>query len=282
MRAISRALASAAKARGVPRKMLRGNWVESENQGQTLGPGLRETVERPAGGALVDAGVAPRRFPGRTPASNGTRPASARTRRRGSVVSNQNVRMSSETGCMGGNRQDVGRAGELSTAAEPRVQGRRDYGAYTDYLTSDRLARIGNRNVVAPGRTCISRSARRGRRRCLSPVDHARTCAIAVRFNSGGWGVRLECKRVFDGSRESGHGLTSAGIARRRHLPASWPDSFRPSTSCRIAVRAGRGTGRRPDVDARNKSGHDDGAWSAQRKSKLDSNGLVPGMTEEL
>ncbi len=85
---------------------------------------------------------------------------------------------------------------------------------------------------------------------------HARTCFIAVRFNSGGRSARLKNERVSDSSRESGHEFRRAGIARRRHRcrpgfpsrhpPPSWPDSFRPSTSHRIAVRARRERGGGP------------------------------------
>ena len=73
----------------------------------------------------------------------------------------------------------------------------------------------------------------------------------------------------------------------RRHRPSPSPPGVMAGLVPAIHVLPHRGarregTGRRPHVDARDKSGHDDRAWSAQRKSKLDSNGLVPDMTEEL
>ena len=84
------------------------------------------------------------------------------------------------------------------------------------------------------------RGASRARARRRRDVD-ARNKSIAVRFNSFGRGKRLEYERVSGGSRGSRLGFRYAGVSRRRPRPRPRPASTHAE-----------------DVDARNKSGHDD------------------------
>ena len=96
-----------------------------------------------------------------------------------------------------------------------------------------------------------------------APFRHARTCSTAVRFNFYGLGARFAHERVSAGARDPGHGARRAGIARRRPRCRPAFPIVMPGLVPGIHVLRRRGASRerarrRSDVDARNKSRHDD------------------------